>query len=368
MKGKILIIPDSFKGSMSSVEVASIIEEEAKRLPNVDCISIPIADGGEGSVEGILSALGGEKKYVTVKSPEGIDISAYYGITKQGVAIIEIAESSGLTKQTSFQAMKATTYGFGQLIKAAMDQGCKTIYLCLGGSATTDCGCGMAAALGVRFYDKDGQEFIPTGETMSNVQKIDLSQLDSRIPKTAFTIMSDVENLLYGESGAAYVFAPQKGASDKEVKLLDEGLKSVCRVIKEATGIDCADLKGGGAAGGAGYGCSAFLGARMCSGIEAMLEISRFDEKKKDCSLIITGEGKLDRQSLMGKVLSGVRSHAGSTPIVAFCGVCELSQEEAEAIGVTVIEIGRGLTLEESIKNGKIYLREKARQNFNNMN
>lgn len=367
LKDKILIIPDSFKGSMSSAEVASIIEDEVKRFPNVDCVSIPIADGGEGSVESILSALGGEKKYVTVKSPENIDISAFFGITNQGVAIIEIAESSGLTKQTSFQVMKATTFGFGQLIKAAMDQGCETIYLCLGGSATTDCGCGMAAALGVRFFDDKKNEFVPVGGSLSKIDDIDFSQIDPRIAKTKFVVMSDVESPLYGEQGAAYVFAPQKGATLDEVKILDDGLRNVCNVITKKTGIDYSNFKGSGAAGGCGCGCVAFLGAKIHSGIETMLQISQFEERIKDCSLIITGEGKIDRQSLMGKVLSGIKLHSGTKPITAFCGICELTEQEKKSFGINIIEIGRDIKFEESMKNGAKYLKEKV-QNYLNGN
>lgn len=364
MDKKIIIIPDSFKGCMSSIEVASIIEEEVKQSTNRECITLPIADGGEGSVECILASLGGTKEYVQVKSPENLDILAFYGISKDKTAIIEIAESSGVTKQTTYNAKEATTYGFGQLILDALNQGCRKFLLCLGGSATTDCGCGMAAALGIRFFNADGEEFVPVGGTLSQVTRIDMSQRDVRIKESEFTIMCDVENPLYGELGAAYVYAPQKGASKEDVVILDQGLRSICKVLKETTGIDYSTLTGGGAAGGVGCGCQAFLGAKIQSGIEAMLEITGFDERKKESNLIITGEGKLDRQSLMGKVLSGIKRHAEEIPIVAFCGICEIPEDELCGLGIHVIEIGRGISLEESMSHGSIYLKEKVSNYF----
>ncbi len=362
-----IIIPDSFKGSMTSIEVADIVAAEAGKQGYSNVIRIPIADGGEGSVDCILNSMGGHKEYVQVMSPEYKEITAYYGITEEKTAIIEIAESSGITKQTSFQALQATTYGFGQLILDALEKGCRKFLLCLGGSATTDCGCGMAAALGVRFYDETGQTFVPVGGTLSQVTKIELDTLDPRIAESEFVVMCDVENPLFGEEGAAYVYAPQKGANAEEVILLDNGLKAICEKIKEATGTDYSTLKGGGAAGGAGCGCCAFLGAKLQSGIEAMLQISRFDEKKLNCGLIITGEGKLDRQSLMGKVLSGIKRHAGELPITVFCGICAIEETELKELGIRAIEIGRGIPVEESMKNGKYYLQQKASEYFKEM-
>ncbi len=364
---KIIIIPDSFKGSMSAVEVADIIAEEAAKAGFENCIKIPIADGGEGSVECVLAGLGGCKEYVSVKSPEYKDITAYYGITEDETAIIEIAESSGITKQSSYQATEATTYGFGQLIFDALNKNCRSFLLCLGGSATTDCGCGMAAALGVRFLDVKGKEFLPTGGTLSRVDRIDISKLDTRIAESVFTVMCDVENPLYGEQGAAYVYGPQKGASPEEVLVMDEGLRHISKKLEEATAVDYSKVQGSGAAGGAGCGCMAFLGAKLQSGIASMLEISRFDGEKQDCKLIITGEGKIDEQSMMGKVLSGIRAHAGDIPMVAFCGIATAPKEVLDERQIKVIEIGRGIPLEESMYNGKIYLRNKAKEFFAQM-
>lgn len=366
MEKQIIIIPDSFKGSMTSVEVADILASSARQHTGKTCIQIPIADGGEGSVDCILSALGGTKRFVRVKSPENLDIMAYYGVTLEGTAVIEIAESSGLTKQSTFRALRATTYGFGELIKDALDFGLRQFLLCLGGSATTDCGCGMAAALGVRFLDVNGERFIPDGGSLSEISRIDFSGIDSRISESEFIVMTDVESPLYGELGSAYVFAPQKGASPTEVQLLDDGLRHVCRVLEKETGTDYSFLPGGGAAGGVGCGCCAFLGAQLQSGIEAMLRISNFDDKVKDCCLIVTGEGRLDSQSMMGKVLSGIKRHAGEVPVVTFCGSCEMTEKEQEDAGIEVVEISRDVPLKEAIRNGKQYLKEKADHFFVN--
>lgn len=361
---KIGIIPDSFKGSMSSEVVASTIERVAKEVFSCETSAMPIADGGEGSTKVILAKTGGKLVSVKVLSPERKEIEAYFGVMTDGTCVIEIAESSGLAKQTSFEAMEATTYGFGQLILAALEQGYREFLLCLGGSATTDCACGMAAALGVSFLDENGNSFIPVGGTLKDVVQIDLSSLDARIKESQFKVMSDVENPLFGKDGAAYVYAPQKGASAEEVKLLDDGLKNIAKCIFEAMGISCDTVTGAGAAGGAGYGCVAFLNAEIVSGIEAMLDIYQFDENMQDADLIITGEGKLDEQSLMGKVLCGVKKHAGDIPILSVCGSCTLPKETLLANGVTALEIGRGLSTKESMERGEELLEKALREYF----
>lgn len=360
----IIVIPDSFKGSMSSTTVADIISDAICRGSNENVIKIPIADGGEGSTDCILSSIGGRKTEVNVKSPENKDILAYYGIAEDNTAIIEIAESSGITKQTSFNTKNTTTYGFGQLILYALDSGCRKFLLCLGGSATTDCGFGMAAAVGARFFDREDREFIPVGATLKNVARIDFDGLDSRIKESDFTVMCDVENPLFGKNGAAYVYAPQKGASTEDIELLDDGLKHASSVFKTQTGKDYSEIKGAGAAGGAGYGCIAFLNAKLKSGIEAMLEINDFDRKVRNCKLIVTGEGKIDSQSFMGKVLSGIINHSNGVKITAFCGMCDLNEDERLERGIDIVEIGRGISLEESMKNGEKNLKEKAEKYF----
>ncbi len=351
----IIIIPDSFKGSMSAIEVCDILAEVVEQFTSSKVIKLPIADGGEGTVDCLLTALKGEKKQTIVTSPEGKDILASYGIAN-GLAIIEIAESSGITKQTSYNAPQATTYGFGQLILDALDMGCRDFLLALGGSATTDGGCGMASALGVEFFDDDGNSFIPVGATLAKISKISLAKRDARIEEATFKVMCDVDNPLYGKNGAAYIYGPQKGANEEEVVLLDEGLINLAKVLKETTGIDYSNISGAGAAGGVGAGCCAFLNGELESGIELILNITNFDELVKDCELIITGEGKIDEQSLMGKTISGIKAHSNNVKMLAFCGTCTLEDTQ----GIEVVEIGKGLPLEESISKGKYYLKEKA--------
>ncbi len=363
-KRKIVVIPDSFKGSMASDVVTDIIAKAADKSGDYEIVKIPIADGGEGSTKCILGSLGGKIKSVKVHSPEKSPIKASYGVTPDNTAVIEIAESSGITRQTSFNAKEATSYGFGEIIRDALDEGVRKFLLCLGGSATTDCGAGMAAALGVKFMDSFGKEFVPTGASLSKVMSIDLSGLDSRISKSNFIVMSDVENPLYGPNGAAYVYAPQKGASKEDVVLLDEGLKHISEVMVESGLIDCREVYGAGAAGGAGYGCRAFLGAEVVSGINAILDIWDFDNLARTASLIVTGEGKFDSQSLMGKAISGIRKHSGRTPMVVFCGICEVAPDVLEDMHIEVVEIGRGMPLEESMQHGAKNLEIKAKGYF----
>jgi len=363
MSYKIIVMPDSFKGSMSSKEVCDIISDEANKC-GIDTVRLPIADGGEGSIECILNILGGDRVYCDVIGPGGNKITAYYGVTKQGTAVIEIAESSGITKQDSLHPVTSNTYGFGELIKDALAKGYKDFLLCLGGSATTDCGCGMAAALGAEFYNSNGDDIIPSGETLADVDRIDLTHLDSRIEGCNIRVMSDVENPLYGAKGAAYIFSPQKGASKEEVVLLDKGLEHVSKLIEKETGVSSKCVKGAGAAGGAGYGCASFLKAEIVSGINAILDIAEFDKKVKDCDLIVTGEGKLDAQSLMGKVLSGIKKRSLNKRIVSFCGICDCDGAILKKENITAIEIGRNIPIDESIKNGAIYLKETASKYF----
>ncbi|MBR5967125.1 MAG: glycerate kinase [Lachnospiraceae bacterium] len=363
MGRKVFIIPDSFKGSMSSPVVAGIIGQAARRA-GFETIEVPVADGGEGTCDCVLAITGGEKRETDVVGPEGNEIRAAYGITRDGCAVIELAESSGITKQNGLHPMTAGTYGFGQLIKDALDRGVRKFLLGLGGSASTDCGMGMAAALGVRFIDKNGESFIPCGERMRDIDSIDMSGLDPRVKESSFRIMSDVTNPLSGPEGAAYIYGPQKGADREQVRILDEGLRHAGICIERATGCASEKVRGAGAAGGSGYGCAAFLNAKPESGIEVMLDLCEFDKRAGECELIVTGEGSLDRQSLMGKVLSGIKAHAGGIPVVSFCGRCGLSGDELRKENITAVVIGRGIPVEESVRNGEKYLRRAAEEYF----
>ncbi len=363
---KIIVIPDSFKGSMSSTLVTDILSSSIDKYMSTNVVKVPIADGGEGSVDCFLQIRKGKKIYTKVHSPDFKMINAYFGLLEDETAVIEIAESSGLTKQDQKHPVDSNTYGFGELIKKALDYHCKKIYLCLGGSATTDCACGMACALGAGFYDDSHNAFIPLGASLSKVKSIDITSLDSRIHETKFIVMSDVENPLHGKNGAAYIFGPQKGASKKEVQLLDEGLKHISKLLEDIYHIDPL-TNGAGAAGGAGYGCLTFLNAEINSGIEGFLELVHFDDLVKDCDLIVTGEGCLDKQSLMGKVLSGLKKHAPDTKIVSFCGKCELSKDILEQNNIEMVEIANGINTIESINNGPFYLKKASDKYFGNL-
>ena len=373
---KVIIAPDSFKGVLSAGRVADIIADEVYAVfPDCEIIKMPIADGGEGSVETIISAVGGDIFETQVLSPDDREITAFYGITSGGTAVLEMAQSSGLTRQTGLNPMTSTTYGFGQLILAALDKGVRDLILCIGGSATTDGGCGMAAALGVKFFDAEwlakrdyGDCFIPCGGTLSAIDRIDINDIDKRIAESTFTVMCDVDNPLFGIRGAAYIYGPQKGASTEQVQILDAGLKHYSSVLKKHFGKGFADIPGAGAAGGLGAGCIAFLNAELMSGIDAILNICGFSEHIKNAGLVITGEGKLDSQSFQGKVLSGILREtlrirsAGDVPILSVCGICELDEVFLREKGVIAFETSEGISVEESMNDCERYLRNAARR------
>lgn len=309
---KIVIAPDSFKGTMKSSEVSSIIEGAAREIfPEAIIASIPFSDGGEGSLECFYSSIGGEILESSVSNPLFKKIVAKY-LLKDNLAVIESAEACGLTliDESVRNPLYTTTYGVGELIKDSLDKGAKKIVLTLGGSATNDGGAGMVSALGVRFYKKDSQEFVPTGKTLIEIDKIDLSSIDKRIFETEIIGMCDVTNTICGKLGASYVYGPQKGANQKEVELLDEGLCNLTKILSKNDNFDYFSLEGGGAAGGLGLAVVAFLKGTLVSGIELMKQIAEFDKKTSDASLIITGEGRLDRQSFMGKVIDGLSKRA----------------------------------------------------------
>jgi len=358
---KIIIAPDSFKGALTSIQVADIIAEEIiAAFPDSNIIKMPIADGGEGSVDTIIVAMGGEVYTAEVRSADDRQITAEYGIANNGSAILEMAQSSGITRQVGLHPMTSTTFGFGQLILAALERGARTFMLCIGGSATTDGGCGMASALGVKFIDENGDSFIPCGETLGAIARFDTSGIDKRIAKCNFTVMCDVDNPLFGERGAAYVYGPQKGATPEQVVELDKGLRHFGGLLSEQFGSGFCDIPGAGAAGGLGAGCVAFLGASLISGIDAILDLCNFSESVKDTDLIITGEGKLDEQSLQGKVLSGLMKSSGGVPVWSICGVCGLEEAVLSESGIKVFEASEGVSVEESIGNPERYLRIAA--------
>lgn len=340
---KFILIPDSFKGTLSSAQICGIIKEKVDlHFPGAESVSVPVADGGEGSVDAFITAVGGTKVMVPVKGPYFEDIESYYGLIDNGnTAVIEMAAAAGLPMvEDRKNPKKTTTYGVGQLILAAAESGVKKIIVGLGGSCTNDGGCGAAAAVGVKFYDKNGESFIPTGGTVIDIQRIDLSQKAPVLDQVEIVTMCDIDNPMYGPTGAAHVFAPQKGADEAMVLELDEGIKNLSRVILEASGQDISQIPGTGAAGAMGAGIIAFFGSRLQMGIQTVLDTVKFDEMIADADYIFTGEGKLDSQSLRGKVVIGIaeRAKKQDKKVIAVVGGADDSEiARAYEMGVTAV-------------------------------
>lgn len=337
---KCLVISDSFKGTLSSLEICSLAEKGIKKIfPACEVINIPVADGGEGTVESFLSILKGEKISIDVKGPFFEDVHAYYGMFGKK-AVIEMAQAAGLPLvEGKPDPLRASTYGVGQMIDDAAKRGAKEIVIGLGGSATNDGGCGCAVALGVIFKDKEGKEFIPVGGSLDRIAEIDISEAERKLSGIKISAMCDIDNPLYGKEGAAYVFGPQKGADGKTVELLDRNLVALSESIKRCLGKDVSGIPGSGAAGGMGAGVVAFLNAELKPGIEAVLDMAEFSEKAQDADLIITGEGRLDTQTLRGKVISGVSKRAKELgiPVVAIVGAIEEGIEKIYDMGVSAV-------------------------------
>lgn len=337
-----ILVPDSFKGTLSAIEVCNIMKSSIKNLyKDANIISVPVADGGEGTVDAFLYALGGEKKSVWVSDAFNEQkILAHYAMLKDNIAVIEMAACAGLPLvKNRLEPDKTTTFGVGELIVDAINSGAKKIILGLGGSATNDGGCGMAAALGVKFKDEQDQKFIPTGGTLSKIYKIDMNNIYPKIKDIEFISMCDVDNPLCGRLGASAVFAPQKGADEDMVKLLDEGLAHLAKIIKRDLHIEVKDIKGAGAAGGLGAGSIAFLQSKLTKGIDVILDTIKFDELVSKADIVFTGEGKFDSQSLHGKVVMGVanRSQKYKTPVIVVTGAIGENIQEAYNKGITAI-------------------------------
>lgn len=318
---KIILAPDSFKGSLSASEVADILAEElAKVIPDADIVRIPIADGGEGTLDCFSAFTDGEIVEETVTGPDGDKLSARY-LLSGDTAVIETASAAGITLSRLHSAAKTTTFGVGELISKAEMRGAKRFILGIGGSATNDGGCGLAAALGAEFFDAEGKKFIPVGETLSRIESITFPG------KRDITVLCDVKNPLYGENGAAYVYAPQKGASPDEARMLDDGLRHYASVL-EGYGISVADMPGAGAAGGLGAGLVAFFDAVLRRGIDTILELSGFAEKAEGADFVITGEGTLDSQSFSGKVIDGIIAASGQAEVIAAVGISKIANPD----------------------------------------
>ncbi|MCI6523672.1 MAG: glycerate kinase [bacterium] len=329
---KIVIASDSFKGSLSSAEVAACGERAVHRLfPDCKVVQLPVADGGEGTVETLTAALGGQSVTAIVHDPLGRLITARYGwIAQEQTALIEMAAASGLPllPLEERNPWLTSTYGTGELIRNALERGCHKFLIAIGGSATNDGGMGLLQALGFRFLDAEGKELPGCGGSLQQIQQIDSSGVLVDLAQCQFTVACDVTNPFYGPTGAAYVFAPQKGADAEMVEALDQGLRHFAQLIHTTQGIAIDQLAGAGAAGGLGGGLVAFLNARLTPGIEMVLDALRFDTQITGADLIITGEGKLDAQTCMGKTPLGIlrRAQQQGIPVVALGGAVEASE------------------------------------------
>lgn len=310
---KLLFASDSFKGTLSSRRTAELLTLAAREVmgDDVDCDSVLMADGGEGTTDAVIEVTGGARVSVSVEDPLGEPVEACYGIIDRESAIMEMSTASGLTLIPVAQRnpLKTSTYGTGQLILDALNRGIRHFYIAIGGSATNDGGMGCLRALGARFLDASGNELLGRGEDLASVASIDLRGLDKRIAKTCFTVMCDVTNPLCGPQGATYTFAAQKGATPEMQEILERGMENYRQVIVRQIGIDPNDMPGSGAAGGLGAALLTFLGAKLCSGIETVLQLTHFDDRMKTADLVITGEGRTDWQSCFGKVVQGVGDH-----------------------------------------------------------
>lgn len=337
---KCVVVSDSFKGTVSSREICEIAQRVIPRhFPACEVVCIPVADGGEGTVDCFVQAMGAQRVGVTVTNALGEKSAAAYARLGE-LAIIEMAAAAGLPQVGALRCPgTATTYGVGELIAHAVHSGCKRILLGLGGSATNDGGCGCAAALGVGFLDADGQSFVPVGDTLGRIARIDTAEAEALLRSVEITVMCDVTNPLYGPTGAAYVFAPQKGADAEKVKSLDAGLRHFGDVIRSQYGLDVSAMPGAGAAGGMGAGCVALLGGTIQSGIDAVLDVTGFDRQLEGADLVITGEGRIDSQSADGKVVSGVarRTRAKGVPLIAIAGGIADSAGAVYDIGVSAM-------------------------------
>lgn len=363
---KIVIAPDSFKENLTSLQVATCIEKGIKRvLPRANCIKVPMADGGEGTVQSLVDATGGRIVTCQVTGPMGKPVRARYGILGDGrTAVIEMAEASGLplVPRNRRNPLKATSYGTGELIIHALDKGATTIIIGLGGSATVDGGAGMAQALGARFLNKSGRliKRHGSGGMLSTIEDIDMSKLDPRVKKAEFIIAGDVTNVLCGKHGAAHVFGPQKGATPAMVKTLDANLRHYATVIRRRLRKNINNVKGAGAAGGLGAGLIAFTGAKMKRGVDLVVEITGLQDHLKKADLVITGEGRVDFQTAFGKTPAGVAKAAGKykVPCIAIGGSLADDARGVFEHGISGLAsaAARDMSLDEALKNSRKHL------------
>ena len=366
---KIVVAPDKFKGSLTGIEFCNSVEEGLNTiLQNPDILKMPLADGGDGTIEILDYHLKGEHIKAIVSDPlfRPIEASCFF-IPETKTAFVEMAEASGmkLLNTTDQNCMNTSTFGTGELILDAIQKGANNIVIGIGGSATNDCGIGMAAALGFKFLDKSKNELKPIGRNLIKIESIDHSQVNKELKDVQFKVACDVANPLYGEYGAAFVYASQKGASKLEVEILDNGLRNLAHIILHKFKMDVQTIEGGGAAGGMGAGARIFLNASLTSGIDLIKEMIGFDAITKDADWIITGEGKLDDQTLSGKTIKGVvdSSKKHNIEVAAFCGKSELNTKELKQFGISYVDevMNYSKDFNDAITNSYFYVSEMAK-------
>lgn len=364
---KFICAPDSFKGSIGSVAASRAMADGIRdALPNAEVDCCPVGDGGEGTLAALQEAIGGRTRSVQAHDAYGDAVTAPIGnFAGQAFCWVESATVIGLPANARMDIMSASTYGVGELILAALDEVPARLLVGIGGSATTDGGCGMAQALGVRFFDASGVLLGRpiAGGSMRRIDRIDIEELDARLAAVDIVAACDVTNPLTGANGAARVYGPQKGATPDQVAELDDGLDHLARIVRRDLGIDMASMPGSGAAGGLGAGLVAFAGAELASGIDTVLDIVDFEARVSDATLCLTGEGRLDAQSLTGKACTGVARIAGQcgVPTVALVGAKGPGAARCLEAGIDdIIVIGEGLPVSESIRRAGELLRDHA--------
>lgn len=363
---KIVISIDSLKGSLTSIEAANAIKKGILSVDNKsDVVIMPLADGGEGTVEALVQGMNGEEKVISVTGPINEKVNATYGILKEtNTAIIEMAQASGLPLVPAElrNPLNTTTYGVGEIIKAAIEKGCRNFIVGIGGSATNDCGVGMLQALGFEFYDENDNLVELGGKVLNQIKRIKTDNKLKELDQCNFKIACDVNNPLYGENGAAYIYGPQKGATEEIVKELDKGLKNFAEVVNKDLGKDIAHIEGAGAAGGLGFGFLGFLNSKLESGIKIILDEIKLEEVVKDADIVITGEGRLDNQTAMGKAPIGVaklaKKHGAKVIAIAGCTTPDAVKCNEEGIDAYFSIVNKAMTIDEAMK------KENATQNM----
>jgi glycerate kinase len=363
---KIVVAPDSFKGSLTAIEVSVAIEQGIREVfPEAEVIKIPIADGGEGTVQCLVNATGGKILEEKVIGPLGNEVLAFYGILgDRKTAIVEMAAASGLIliPESKRNPLVTTTYGTGQLIKAVLDQGCRKMIIGIGGSATNDGGAGMVQALGVKLLDQEGKEVGFGGGELKKIVKIDISCMDNRLSDTKVLVASDVNNPLCGPQGASKIYGPQKGATPEVIEELDKSLSYFAELIKRDLNKEVKDIPGAGAAGGLGAGLMAFLNAELRPGIEIIIEIVKIEQIIRESDLLITGEGRIDAQSVFGKVPFGLGKMAKkyNVPVIAIVGEIGEGFSQIYEYGINSIMsiISKAISIDEAMQMSKSLLKD----------